>query len=100
MLTERGWEIMNRNWLKRLSITIIFTLALFCLSGFALAQDAEPTLPTPVDSGMAPVNDIEMYYATYGDPANPALLLLHGGLGNADYFVNQIPAFSEDYYVI
>jgi pimeloyl-ACP methyl ester carboxylesterase len=29
-----------------------------------------------------------------------SLLLLHGGLGNADYFVNQIPAFSENYYVI
>jgi pimeloyl-ACP methyl ester carboxylesterase len=100
MLTERGCKIMNRNWLKRLSIAFIFTLALFSLSGFLLAQDAEPTLPTPVDSGMAPVNDIEMYYATYGDPANPPLLLLHGGLGNADYFVNQIPAFSEDYYVI
>ena len=49
---------------------------------------------------MAPVNDIEMYYATYGDPSNEALLLLHGGLGNADYFVNQIPAFMEEYYVI
>jgi pimeloyl-ACP methyl ester carboxylesterase len=49
---------------------------------------------------MAPVNDIEMYYATYGDPNNEPLILLHGGLGNADYFVNQIPAFSEQYYVI
>jgi pimeloyl-ACP methyl ester carboxylesterase len=91
---------MNRNWLKPLYITFIFMLAILALSGIALGQDAELTLPTPVDSGMAPVNDIEMYYATYGDPANPALLLLHGGLGNADYFVNQIPAFSEDYYVI
>ena len=49
---------------------------------------------------LAAVNDIEMYYATYGDPANPALLLLHGGLGNADYFVNQIPVFTEHFYVI
>jgi pimeloyl-ACP methyl ester carboxylesterase len=78
--------------------TLIALLTMLMLAGIGMAQDTE--LPTPVESGMAPVNDIEMYYATYGDPANPALLLLHGGLGNADYFVNQIPAFSEDYYVI
>ena len=75
---------------------LIGLLSLFVFPGLSLAQE----LPTPVDSGMAAVNDIEMYYATYGDPANEPLLLLHGGLGNADYFVNQIPAFSEDYYVI
>ncbi|HEU5431205.1 MAG TPA: alpha/beta fold hydrolase [Thermomicrobiales bacterium] len=28
------------------------------------------------------------------------MLLLHGGLGNGDYFVNQIPAFDKDYQVI
>ena len=92
---------MNRNtFLKRDGfgfLTLVFVLS---FGGAALAQDSSPELPTPVDSGMAPVNDIEMYYATYGDPANEPLLLLHGGLGNADYFVNQIPAFSEDYYVI
>ncbi len=80
-------------WLKR--ITILATLVLLAI-GMVAAQE----LPEAVSSGMAAVNDIEMYYATYGDPANPALLLLHGGLGNADYFVNQIPAFSENYYVI
>ena len=34
-----------------------------------------------------------MYYAIYGDDNGEPLLLLHGGLGNADYFANQIPAF-------
>ncbi len=88
---------------KRLSQAIVVSLLLFAalLSfGVISAQDAAPELPPATESGMAPVNDIEMYYATYGDPANPALLLLHGGLGNADYFVNQIPAFMDDYYVI
>jgi pimeloyl-ACP methyl ester carboxylesterase len=78
---------------------------LLVLLALVLAMAAIPMimaqeLPTPTESGMAPVNDIEMYYATYGDPNNEPLLLLHGGLGNADYFVNQIPAFMEKYYVI
>lgn len=55
-------------------------------------------LPEPVASGMAPVNDIEMYYAVYGE--GEPLILLHGGLGNADYFANQIPAFAEYFTVI
>lgn len=55
-------------------------------------------LPEPVESGMAPVNDIEMYYAIYGE--GEPLILLHGGLGNANYFANQIPAFAEHYKVI
>lgn len=55
-------------------------------------------LPEPVASGMAPVNDIEMYYAIYGE--GEPLILLHGGLGNADYFANQIPAFAEYFTVI
>jgi len=82
-------------WLKR-AIVVLFCVSSLSLATVAAAQE----LPTPTDSGMAPVNDIEMYYATYGDPDNEALLLLHGGLGNADYFINQIPAFAEDYYVI
>jgi pimeloyl-ACP methyl ester carboxylesterase len=50
-------------------------------------------LPTPATTGYAPVNDIRMYYAIYGADDGEPLLLLHGGLGNADYFANQIPAF-------
>ncbi len=83
---------------KRFLSLLIVVFALLGIVPVALAQDT--ALPEATASGLAPVNDIEMYYATYGDPANPPLLLLHGGLGNADYFVNQIPAFSESYYVI
>lgn len=49
-------------------------------------------MPAPQESGMAPVNGIEMYYAIYGQ--GEPLLLLHGGLGNTEYFANQIADFS------
>ncbi|MBC7870653.1 MAG: alpha/beta hydrolase [Chitinophagaceae bacterium] len=89
---------MNGKGLNRVLIGLICVLSILLFSSVSIAQDA--ALPTPTETGMAPVNDIEMYYATYGDPANEPLLLLHGGLGNADYFVNQIPVFAETYYVI
>ena len=83
-----------------LVILLVFVFSILAL-GMTLAQDSAPELPEATASGLAPVNDIEMYYATYGDPANTPVLLLHGGLGNADYFVNQIPALLDaGYYVI
>jgi pimeloyl-ACP methyl ester carboxylesterase len=92
----------------RLAGVILLALALFGVSFQAFAQDAtaeatpDPNnpvaghlvpLPTPASSGYAEVNDIKMYYAIYGDDNAEPLLLLHGGLANADYFANQIPAF-------
>jgi pimeloyl-ACP methyl ester carboxylesterase len=88
---------------------LVFALIAILISGLGAISFAQTTdnpdnpvvlgeLPDPVESGMAPVNDIEMYYAIYGE--GEPLLLLHGGLGNANYFANQIPAFAEKYKVI
>jgi pimeloyl-ACP methyl ester carboxylesterase len=57
-----------------------------------------PPMPTAVASGMAPVNGIEMYFATYG-AGNP-VLLIHGGLGNADIWSNQVIDLMKDHLVI
>jgi pimeloyl-ACP methyl ester carboxylesterase len=57
-----------------------------------------PAMPTPVESGMAPVNDIKMYYAVYGE--GEPVLLIHGGLGHADVWGFQVPALAEEYKVI
>ncbi len=55
-------------------------------------------LPDPSTSGYAWVNGIQLYYATYG--TGEPLLLLHGPLGNSDYWGNQVPAFARKYRVI
>ena len=57
-----------------------------------------PAMPSPVESGMTPVNDIRMYYAIYGE--GDPVLLIHGGLGNADDFGFQVPALAESHKVI
>ena len=44
------------------------------------------------------VNGVEIYYAIYG--SGEPLILLHGGLGNTDYWGGQIADFSAKYKVI
>lgn len=55
-------------------------------------------MPTPVATGMAPVNGIQMYYATYG--AGDPVLLIHGGLGYGDIWSAQVTDLMKDHLVI
>ena len=80
----------------------IFTIA---VSGSeAVAAELWKTLPEPLPTpiakatGYAKVNGAEIYYAIYG--SGEPLILLHGGLGNTDYWGGQIAAFSAKYKVI
>ena len=51
-------------------------------------------------SALDPVPRPLDHLAERGRDDAPALILLHGGLGNADYWANQIPAFAEQFKVI
>jgi pimeloyl-ACP methyl ester carboxylesterase len=55
-------------------------------------------MPRAIHAGYAPVNGIQLWYAEYG--SGPPLILLHGGLGNSNYWGNQVPAFARHYRVI
>jgi pimeloyl-ACP methyl ester carboxylesterase len=57
-----------------------------------------PAMPKPIVSGMAPVNGIQMYYAIYGE--GEPVLLIHGGLGNADIWGFQVPVLAATHRVI
>lgn len=57
-----------------------------------------PAMPEAASSGMAQVNGIQMYYATYG--AGDPVLLIHGGLGNADIWANQVIDLMQGHLVI
>lgn len=78
--------------------------AALLFAGPALAQDRWMQIPDPVAmpepaaSGMAPVNGIQMYYATYG--AGDPVLLIHGGLGHADIWGAQVVDLMKDHLVI
>ena len=78
--------------MRRLLLALLFVL-------IGLPADAAerwemlPPTPAPIPaarSGNASVNGISIYYAVYGQ--GPPVILLHGGLANADYWGNQIKA--------
>lgn len=55
-------------------------------------------LPPVTESGRIDVGDVDLYYAVYGK--GRPVVLLHPGLGNADYWSNQIGPLSQDYQVV
>jgi pimeloyl-ACP methyl ester carboxylesterase len=60
-----------------------------------------PETPAPIESvrtGSAKVNGINIYYAEYGKGS--PVILLHGGLANADYWGNQVKALIQYHTVI
>ena len=57
-----------------------------------------PDLPAATQSGTAPVNGIKIWYAIFGQ--GEPVILLHGGLANANYWGNQVRALEGKYQVI
>jgi len=57
-----------------------------------------PSLPKAAASGYAPVNGIQLWYAVFGH--GKPVILLHGGLANANYWGNQVPVLARHYRVI
>jgi pimeloyl-ACP methyl ester carboxylesterase len=88
---------------------LVFALAL-SLSGLAIptmpataaeAWETLPPTPKPIAadrSGEAAVNGISIHYSVYGKGA--PVILLHGGLANADYWGHQVTALAPNHLVI
>ena len=82
----------------------VFALFLLLFSSIARAEPQwltlppTPDLPAAAESGLAPVNDIKIWYATFGEGA--PVILLHGGLGNSNYWGKQVRALAPNYRVI
>jgi pimeloyl-ACP methyl ester carboxylesterase len=79
-------------------------LLLMVIPTLAIAKPRWETLPLPPampvasTTGHVEVGEAKIYYATYGkgDP----VVLLHGGLGNADHWAFQVPALAKTHQVI
>jgi pimeloyl-ACP methyl ester carboxylesterase len=82
----------------------LFSLLLFALPAVVRAEPQwltlppTPTLPAAQQSGYAPVNGIKIWYAAFGHGA--PVILLHGGLANANYWGLLVRALAPRYRVI
>jgi pimeloyl-ACP methyl ester carboxylesterase len=96
--------MINRQFALRRNFTdpLLLILALSTLRAGATDRwEVLPPTPAPIQSersGQANANGISMHYAVYGQGS--PVILLHGGLANADYWGNQVKALAPHHTVI
>jgi pimeloyl-ACP methyl ester carboxylesterase len=88
--------MLLRNLFIALLVTVSITTAQAAPQWLSLPPT--PTLPKAAQSGFAPVNGIKVWYAVFG--RGQPVLLLHGGLANANYWGHQVRALQRHYQVI
>ncbi|MGI9325515.1 MAG: alpha/beta fold hydrolase [Pseudomonadales bacterium] len=89
------------------SITLLLVAAL-AITGCAqsAAVPIWETLPKPAalpladESGLANIDDIQMWYAIFNKGGGEPVLLVHGGLGSADNWGNQVSELAQHHQVI
>jgi len=86
-----------RRFVLALSL-LLFTLTAARAEPQWLTLPPTPSLPQAARSGDAPVNGIKIWYAEFG--AGAPVILLHGGLANANYWGKLVPALAPHYRVI
>ncbi len=99
----------NRNVSAVLVAATAFALtAALVLAGCSPTAETRvwKTLPKPAalpmadESGLAPVDDIQMWYAIFNKSGSNPVLLIHGGVINADTWGNQVPVLAKTHQVI
>ena len=84
--------------------TLFAALILFASTATAsaapqwLTLPATPTLPKATESGFAALNGVRIWYASFG--RGEPVVLVHGGLANANYWGHQVRALQTHYRVI
>ena len=88
---------------------LIILIALLVVDNYASSQQTTPLwktlpdippMPKADESGLAPVNDIKMYYAIFNKEGKDPVILLHGGMVSSDYWSFEVPLLSKTNKVI
>lgn len=81
-----------------LSIVAAFLSLVAPVTAFAQESPNMSQLPTPNESGFADVNNIKLWYQTYGE--GDPLILIHGGFGSVEMFGPNIEMLAKHHKVI
>lgn len=88
--------MLFRNLFAALLVTVSLGIAHAAPQWLSLPPT--PTLPKAAQSGLASVNGVKIWYAMFG--RGEPVILLHGGLANANYWGHQVRALQRHYQVI
>lgn len=89
--------------------TWIILITLLLIPGYGAGQQTTPLwqtlpvappMPAADKSGLAPVNDIKMYYAIFNKNGKDPVILLHGGFGSSDIWSFEVPRLIKTHQVI
>jgi pimeloyl-ACP methyl ester carboxylesterase len=87
-------------------LKVLFAMIVIGSATVAQAEDAWMKIPAPqpmpaaTTSGLAKLNGISMYYASYGNAPGTPILMIHGGLAHADIWSAEVADLSKDHRVI
>jgi pimeloyl-ACP methyl ester carboxylesterase len=101
---RRRFLLVGRAMRLKIKYQVFIGVVLLFGAATAASQDTWKSLalalrmPKPMMAGYAPVNDIQMYYAIYGQ--GEPVLFIHGGLENNAIWAHQVVALSQKYQVI
>jgi pimeloyl-ACP methyl ester carboxylesterase len=94
-------------WTVLVAATVAVVLVLFvALPSTTSESEVWKTLPEPPpmpmadQTGLAPVGDIQMWYAVFNKGGGNPVLLIHGGLETGDTWGNQVPVLARNHEVI
>ena len=88
---------------------IVLIAVLWLMPGYGISQPVtplwqtlpmEPPIPAADQSGLAPVNDIKIYYAVFNKKGKDPVFLLHGGLGSSDTWGFEVPLLLKTHMVV
>lgn len=57
-------------------------------------------MATPYDESIIEVDGVPIHYLEWGDPAQPGLVLVHGGAAHAHWWTFLAPMFAENWHVV
>ena len=100
-------ELSKKQWTIGSAVFLVVLVALMVAvtprqTGVPAWRTLRPpaALPVAEETGLAPVDDIMMWYAVYNSGGGSPVLLIHGGTSNAETWGNQVPVLMRHHEVI